>query len=498
MSEESKKSFIAILLLENHREDIQRFEVLLAEILGQEFRLKALTTLQEGLDFLKQNKVDVILASLVLADQKGESIFETLHKAVPQIPLFIVGDAVNDALALKLVGRGAHDYLIRSTFSGTMLSRVLRYAIERKKLERMKDEFIGTVSHELRTPLTIIRESVSQIMDQLYGPVNKDQTFVMGMTLDGIDRLIRIVNDLLDISKLEAGKVRLHCEYLDMVSLVQSVCRAFSAKTRNQGVKIDTQFSAAQTACYADRDKITQVLTNLIGNALKFTEKGSIHVRVGEQPEEVLVCVEDTGIGLTEQELGGLFQKFQQFGRTAGPGEKGTGLGLAISKGIIDLHHGRLWAESQLGKGSRFYLSLPKHTAREFFKQTVEDNLRQAISREEPLSLVLMTLKDFDRVEASVNPQAWADFLQKLGRRLQQDLARSLEFVHNGRQVLLAIMPKKVKQNALMLSGRIHQILSQALQEQFGGLHSEVLVKVIAYPEDGETLEAFIDKLGVF
>jgi len=481
---EIKSQDVRILVLHSDPEAAAQIrKLLVAEEQGRNFLIQAFETLESALTFLGHHKTDVLLASLTVSDGEGLNVFHALRSACPQIPLFIIGETRDDVLALRLVGAGAQDYLVRSTFNSTMLSRVLRYAIERKKfethihiaqekyrtifeksaaaitvtdgekriiswnrqaemllgrsreqlylkpvsalyppeewqkiryyqdevrseqdyletqvlkmdgerldvglsismirdpdgnltgsigilqnisekkrIERMKDDFISTVSHELRTPLTIMRESVSQVHDRILGEINADQEMVMGLALEGIDRLTRIVNDLLDMSKLEAGKVKLNLERFDVVEAAREVCAVFTAKANTQGLLLLVE-GAVRAEVFADRDKIIQVLTNLVGNALKFTEQGAVVISIEDRPAETVVSVKDTGRGIHEQDMGKLFEKFQQFGRVPGPGDRGTGLGLSICKSIIELHHGAISAESQPKKGSRFFFSLPK------------------------------------------------------------------------------------------------------------------------------------------
>src|SRR3989338_3833323 len=207
-----------------------------------------------------------------------------------------------------------------------------------KEVENLKSEFVSTVSHELRTPMTIIREGVSQILDGVVGETTEDQRQCLAITLQGIDRLSHIVSDLLDVSRLESGKLQLTQELIDIVGVAKTAIASFTSQLLGNGIQINTQFSKECIELYADRDKVGQVFRNLIGNALKFMQKGRIDIAVIERENAVECSVSDTGKGIAREDLPRVFDKFQQFGRTAGPGEKGTGLGLAICKGIVELH----------------------------------------------------------------------------------------------------------------------------------------------------------------
>jgi len=229
------------------------------------------------------------------------------------------------------------------------------------KLDTLKSEFVSVVSHELRTPLSIIKEGVSLVLDGVIGEINPTQNKILTTSKNNIDRLSRIINSLLDISKIESGRVELKKKSVDLRALIKTVVSLFEAGAREKGLEIRVSVPPkGELNLYVDEDRIIQVFTNLIGNSLKFTEKGHIGISLLQKENEVEFTVSDTGIGISSEDLPKVFGKFMQFGRVAGNGEKGTGLGLSIAKGLIGLHNGRIWVESQVGKGSRFIFTLPK------------------------------------------------------------------------------------------------------------------------------------------
>ncbi|MFH1441263.1 MAG: PAS domain-containing sensor histidine kinase [Candidatus Omnitrophota bacterium] len=231
---------------------------------------------------------------------------------------------------------------------------------ERKRLEYLKDEFVSSVSHELRTPLSIVKEGVSLVLDKVVGSINEKQQSVLTTAKDNIDRLARVINELLDISRIEAGKVQLERKQIDIVELIKKVDLSFEQLLKEKGIELKLDFSKDKIIVYIDADLISQVFMNLVGNSLKFTSKGFIKISVVEKNDMVECVVEDTGIGIAQENIPKLFEKFWQFRRLPGAGEKGTGLGLPIVKGIIELHNGKIWVESQLDKGSKFIFVLPK------------------------------------------------------------------------------------------------------------------------------------------
>ena len=231
---------------------------------------------------------------------------------------------------------------------------------ERKNLEQLKDEFVQTVSHELRTPLTIIREGVSQVLDGIHGELTEKQRKFLGSAIKNMDRLGHIIEALLDVSKLEAKKMELEYEETDVAALVREVAHSCKPIAEKKGLHLTCRSAGSSNTALIDKGKVIEVLINLVNNAIKFTEKGSIEMAVKDCGLEIECRISDTGIGISKENLPRVFRKFQQFGNTAGAGEKGTGLGLAICKGIVELHGGKIKVESQTGEGSCFSFILPK------------------------------------------------------------------------------------------------------------------------------------------
>jgi len=233
-----------------------------------------------------------------------------------------------------------------------------------QELDQLKSDFVSTVSHELRTPLTTMKEFASIIADEIPGKLNDEQKEYVGIIKGNIDRLARLINDLLDISKIEAGKLELRKKFVNIVNLAEDVVLILKPKADEKDISLKTSFQGALPEVYIDPDKIIQVFTNLIGNAIKFTPRnGEIVVELIDKSEEVECRVTDTGVGISPENLEKVFKRFQQFNREAGAGAKGTGLGLAITKELVNTHNGEIWVESQPGKGTKFAFTLPKHTA---------------------------------------------------------------------------------------------------------------------------------------
>ena len=228
-----------------------------------------------------------------------------------------------------------------------------------KELEQTKDGFVNMVSHELQTPVAIVRECISQVVEGMHDGLNPKQKEVLGTALKSLDRLSRLVRDTLNISRIESGKMALKKERFDMGALIKEVTGSFRLSVLEKGLGLKETLPQNKIEILADRDKITEILTNLIGNAVKFTDKGSVDVTLADGPQQIEVAVSDSGTGISREDMGKLFHKFEQFGKAAAEG-KGTGLGLVITRSLIELHGGKITVGSEPGKGSKFSFTLPK------------------------------------------------------------------------------------------------------------------------------------------
>jgi len=242
-----------------------------------------------------------------------------------------------------------------------------------KGLDRLKSDFVSNVSHELRTPLATIRVSVENLFDGLAGEVNPTLQRSLTRVKDNADRLTRLITDLLDLSRIESGRVEVHLASVPVLPIIQDVLDGFRGMAAQKGLVLAQSHGGEALIALADRDKLQQVLVNLVGNAVKFTPNGgAVTVAVktvtgaggpgGRGDEEkgfVEVAVTDTGDGIPPDQLDAIFDKFYQV-RTHGGGKTpGTGLGLAIAKSLVELQGGRIWVESEVGRGSRFVFTLP-------------------------------------------------------------------------------------------------------------------------------------------
>jgi len=239
---------------------------------------------------------------------------------------------------------------------------ILSDITKQKELDQMKADFISKVSHELRTPVVTVQNSLALLLNKTTGPLNEDQERFLTIAQRNLTRLARLVDDILDISKLEASKVALELESCAIEKPIKEACDSLAAWAESKNIKIEQKIQKAMPEIKLDFSKIIQVLNNLIGNAVKFTPKnGNITVNAGlcEHGRSVFVSVADNGIGIAKEDIGKVFNKFQQAGERAATDISGTGLGLYIAKEIVELHGGKIWVESEKGAGATFTLTLP-------------------------------------------------------------------------------------------------------------------------------------------
>ena len=240
----------------------------------------------------------------------------------------------------------------------TGFSTIARDITARKTIERIKDEFIGTVSHELRTPLTAIRGHLELVLDGEAGPVTPLQREFLAVATQNTDRLGALINDLLDVEKVEGGGLRIREEPVDLAVVLRGVVATFRLEAERKGLGFRDEIPD-RLVITGDRDRLTQVFSNLVSNAIKYTTHGEVGIQAGRRDARVAVVVHDTGAGISAEDRVQLFSKFFRSADAAVRDAGGTGLGLVIARGIVERHGGRIEVESEKGIGSRFTVLLP-------------------------------------------------------------------------------------------------------------------------------------------
>ncbi len=229
---------------------------------------------------------------------------------------------------------------------------------DRKAIERMKDEFISVVSHELRTPLTSMHSALKILSTGRLGVLSQDGQQMLEIADENTERLVRLVNNVLDLQRIESGDVTMEMQQCDAANLIIHAIEAMQPMAQQQGVTLESQPS--ETPIWADADYILQTLTNLLSNAIKFSTVGqTVTITVEKQGQQTLFQICDQGPGIPEDNLDSIFERFQQVDSSDSRRKGGTGLGLTICREIIEQHGGSIWVESQIGQGSTFAFTVP-------------------------------------------------------------------------------------------------------------------------------------------
>jgi signal transduction histidine kinase len=228
------------------------------------------------------------------------------------------------------------------------------------ELDRLKADFFASMSHELRTPLTSIKEGTGLLLEGVGGEITDKQRKLLGILAEESNRLISVVNSLLDLSKMEAGMMAYDFEVSHVDALIKRAVSEITPLVEAKEITLENELDGAVPPLRMDPERILQVLRNLLGNAVKFTPKGGrVHVAAKPAHGKVAISVKDSGPGIPPESLASIFEKFNQGGRQTPYVRQGTGLGLAIAKSIITAHGGKIWAESEPGNGSTFIFVLP-------------------------------------------------------------------------------------------------------------------------------------------
>lgn len=228
-----------------------------------------------------------------------------------------------------------------------------------KETMRMKSQFISTVSHELRTPLACMKESITIVLDQIAGKINPEQRKFLDIAKRNVDRLARLINEVLDFQRLDSGIAKCNMQLNKIDEPLKDVYETMLTVAKCKNIHLFLEIDSGLPKSIFDKDQIIQVFTNLVNNAIKFTpENGRICIRAGKKDQQLRISVEDTGMGIPAEELPKIFDRFYRVYR---PGKEipGTGLGLAIVHKIVMLHHGRIEVESELDKGTAITVFLP-------------------------------------------------------------------------------------------------------------------------------------------
>ncbi len=373
-----------VLYIEDHLPDAEYLRSFFFDHWTEAIEFTHCLDLTEGVAFATERDVDVILYDLSLPDASGTEGLQKLLQHFPLAPVVILTGLHDEGRAREMLKLGAQDYLVKGDFTQSALKRVIDHAYERSQFLRKikatedalrtattaaqaaslaKSEFLASMSHEIRIPLNAIIGVADLLIET---PLNELQRQYVDMLQKSGSHLLDLINNILDLTKIEAGELQLHHKPFDMGQLLQSVANWASLSSRMKGLEFFTDLDPKmESTVVGDEMRLRQVLTNLIGNAIKFTQTGHIMLVVRTQPSprpgfcEFRIDVADTGIGIPAEKQNLIFEKFTQADQSITRRFGGTGLGLSIVRRLIEGMGGRVTLQSTAGNGSTFTVSVP-------------------------------------------------------------------------------------------------------------------------------------------
>ena len=368
-----------------------------------------------------------------------------------------------------------------------------------KEVDRIKTEIISTVSHELRTPLTAIDSMVKNLLRGIAGDLPEKVLSYLDRIKNNTSRLSNLINNLLDLSKLEAGEVFIRRKFDNLPELIGRVQQGLEEKFRNKGIDFSIDISPQIVNVFVDAAKLDQVLMNLVGNSVKFVEeKGKIRVSAIPKENEILLSVLDDGPGIPLPDQDKIFKKFKQLGREYGAGEKGTGLGLAICLEIIKLHHGKIQLYSPpentclSQKGSEFRIYLPAFDEEKAFIETVKDVARENAKDGKNIALVKLLFKGGKngREILDLGPDTNKNIVKLISDLIKKNMDEVI-YLSNKRQIYIILISNSdgVKIVLKRLKKEIQQLLKR-LPAPTGEEKIKILFRQKMFPEDSDHIES--------
>lgn len=357
------------LLIEDNPGDARLIREMLRETGGHgaSVALEHVDRLERGLQRLSEGGIDAVLLDLSLPDSQGLETFARVRAHTPALPVVVLSGQDDESVAVRAVQEGAQDYLVKGQVSGNVILRSLLYAVERTRLEEarrdlehQRDRFFSSISHDLRTPIAAIKASLGVVLSNEPKGMPEPLHRMLANADQAADELQRLVDDLLQIARLQAGRVDLWLMDGDLRDVVRRYTEQAEPLMAARHQKLELRLPPDPVPVRMDAERLGRALTNLVGNAQKYgRENGHVWVSVEVHDDEARVVVADDGPGIDPAEHERIFQPYYRTPQGEAGGQPGSGLGLAIARSLVELHGGRLWVENAPGAGARFSLALP-------------------------------------------------------------------------------------------------------------------------------------------
>ncbi|AUS99697.1 hybrid sensor histidine kinase/response regulator [Nostoc sp. CENA543] len=382
---------------------------------GVNIEMAEVSDAKTAISILRNTTFDCVFLDARLPDQDGISLIKKLRDSEIKVPIVVITEQGDAQIAVELMKSGATDYLDKSRLSSATLTQVLRHAIRLHQVEmqaasahqklkesheqllrknqelekqrqqiqlqnlkllevsQLKSQFLATMSHELRTPMNAIIGFAQILLRPKFGKLTYQQADMVERILNNGKHLLMLVNEVLDFSKLEEGKLALQPEFFDLANLTKTVVGEVRSLAEAKKLSLIVKINIDNPVVFNDPIRVKQILLNLLSNAIKFTESGSIWVEVKNLEENrVAIAVRDTGIGISSQDFQHIFEAFRQLDQTITRKYPGTGLGLAIINSLVQMMGGKILLESQIGVGSMFKIELPRQISLSTTNKTSE------------------------------------------------------------------------------------------------------------------------------
>ena len=388
---------IRVLLVDDDPAYAELVQRMLARVGSPKFVVMHATSLDDAASCVTDTDFDVALLDMGLPGTSGvETLAGFRSMCSQEVPVVVLTALADEATALETLESGALEYLVKDEMTPEVLARSIRYALQRHQLtEQLKSvngmleqknrrlaqlcktaqEFVENVSHEFRTPLTVIREFTSIIRDGLDGRVTPKQVEHLEKIIHRADDLALMVDDMLDVSKLEAGLLgvwRRPCSVAEMIENVRSLVKS---RAEGKHIVLEVAIDPQLPSVFCDEEKIRRVIINLTMNAIKFTPEGGnicLWSNFDTGSEDVVIGVTDSGPGISRENLAIIFDRFRQLDQNVRTSTKGFGLGLNIAKELVSLNLGQIRVESEPGQGSTFSFTLPRNEPRIVFRRFLD------------------------------------------------------------------------------------------------------------------------------
>jgi signal transduction histidine kinase len=369
-----KEKPLQVLLVEDNAGDARLIREMFINERPDSFALTHLLRMSEAETHLAKGGVDIVLLDMGLPDGHGLDTVRRAHTVAPGVPVIVLTGLDDEALAADALKEGAQDYLIKGQIENRALPRALRHAIERHRMQteadlirihqmQFKDEFLSHVSHELRSPLSAIRQFVTILLDGLAGELKPEQHEYMGIVLKNVIQLQAMINDLLEVTRVQAGKLMMEPQCTSVSDAIAYAVDTLQGAATAKGITLFSNVECVLPSVCADPTRIQQILIILVDNAIKFTPANGevkVQARTFDQDPGLLVLeVSDSGCGLSPEMTERIFERLFQTADPSLEGRKGLGLGLYICKELVTRQGGQIWAKSAPGQGAVFSVTLP-------------------------------------------------------------------------------------------------------------------------------------------